>query len=126
MMHEITPDEVCEELISLGGQEYPFQGEYPGTRAFHMPAWGLTVPQCETNDGNISLHVKVYPEIVKAGHTLGLRATFEVFGEAGGRWTKIVIYSVGIEETIKFLPRAERAGKAMWKAFVAAMVEENP
>ena len=116
-------NDLCDQLLALGGQEYPYRGDLRGSRVFQMPAWGDSVPPCETNDGKLSLHVTVHPEFTlhSGGDIFKIGATFKVFGEAGGRWTEILVYSVPLNETIAFLPRAEKAGKAMWKAFVAAM-----
>ncbi len=111
-------NELCEELIVLGGREYPVQtnGQHAGARAFFMPYWeGL--PSCDHNDRPTSLHVTVYKET----STIPATVTFKVFGGAGGRSTEILVGAVRPEEALDFLPRAEAAGKAMWQAFVTAM-----
>jgi len=117
-------NDLCDQIIALGGQEYPYRGDLRGSRVFQMPAWGDSVPPCETNDGKLSVHVTVHPETSIQGQVLSGGATFKVFGEAAGRWTEIQVYSVALDETITFLPRADKVGKAMWKAFVAAMTFE--
>lgn len=117
-------NDLCGQIIALGGQEYPYQGNLRGSRVFQMPAWGGSVPPCETNEGKLSLHVTLHPETSIQGQVLRGGATFKVYGGAGGRWTEIKLYSVALDETITFLPRADKAGKAMWKAFVAAMASE--
>jgi hypothetical protein len=114
-------NDTCAQLLALGGQEYPYRGDLRGSRVFQMPAWGDSVPPCETNDGKLSLHVTVHPSFSIQGQVLNGSASFKVFGNAGGRWTEILVYSVPLNETIAFLPLADKAGKAMWKAFVAAM-----
>ena len=117
-------NDLCDQIIALGGQEYPYRGDLRGSRVFQMPAWGDSVPPCETNDGKLSVHVTMHPETSIQGQVFSGGATFKVFGEAAGRWTEIQLYSVALDVTIAFLPRAEAAGKAMWKAFVAAMTSE--
>lgn len=116
-------EEVCNQLIALGGREYPYQKKSlnPGGRVFQMPAWGDSAPLCETNDGKMSLHVKVLPDFEICGHHVKGGVTFEAFGEAGGRWVRFEIYTVKLEEAVGFLPRADIAARAMWRAFVHSM-----
>jgi len=115
-------DEVCQQIINLGGTEYPYPNrwEFPGVRSFFMPRFE-GVPDCECNDRPPNLRLNVYPATRMGDFTTKPTTTFEVGGEANGVWLAAQIYSIDIGETVAFLPKAEIAGKAVWSAFVAAM-----
>ena len=87
----------------------------------HWYAWNPTRPtdwpDCECNDKPpaISLHPSSF-EINGATHS-GVQ--FELCGELHGRWHKLKMYSVSLDESIEAIPSATAFLGAAWKAIAA-------
>ena len=112
----MTHEAVCLLLATLGGKEYPDQTA-PMARSFDMGR--IVGAACECNDRPPSIHVQAWPDVM--GHPGSV--IVRLFGEAGGRWTEVRIYSIPRDEIEAALPKARRAAAAMWAEFVVEMRE---
>jgi hypothetical protein len=123
----MTQEEVCLIIQRNGGKEYQDRVKPAGTRCFGL-ARMLGTPDCACNEKPPAIHVNVYADLrhPSTGQEFEGGVEFDVFGEAGdSRWLKATIHAVKREEVEELLPSIEKAGRAVWAAFVEAMHERE-
>lgn len=124
----MTQEETCLVIQKHDGKEYQDRTRPLGTRCFAFPRLQGT-PNCACNEKPPAVHVNVYADFrhPSTGQEFEGGVEFDLFGEAGdGRWMRFTLHSVKREEVEDILPSIDKAGRAVWTAFVDSMKDREP
>lgn len=119
-MKHINLDELKSELESSGWrvEEKLFPDDSEQCRWY---AWNpnrpIDWPDCECNDKPPA--VRLHPSLFERRGSTHSGVQFELCGELHGRWHKLEMYSVRLDEAIEAIPSATAFLGAAWKAIAA-------
>jgi len=122
---QLTQQDICAWLLSIGAKEYTDRTREPDVRTFSL-ARLENVPLCSCNQKMPYLHVAAFPDLEVHGRTHPGTCEFEVVGEGGDkRWMKALIYSIRREEVKELLPDITQTARAVWTAFSASLAHRS-
>lgn len=108
----LTMEKIKKKMTELGFKDYGWDSMFRSGRSRIFGRRLANGPECECNEKVPELLVHTYFPVDKDSR---MRVEFDVCGEVNGRWLKLMIYSINMDEVEEVLPGISRAMEAMWK-----------